>query len=205
MTKLALRGTSAAFSAEGRAALAGVIALGILLVTRAPLPRAGLWPRLLITSAGVALGFPLLNALGQQHVATSHGAIVIALLPLATAGVSAAITGERPSTSYWLCSGVGLVAVVAFVVHEGGGSVSGGDLLLGGAVVAAAFSYAHGAVVSKELPGWQVICWAVVIALPWTVPITLLGLSGAGAPDTASQWAAFGYTAIGSQLFGFFF
>jgi drug/metabolite transporter (DMT)-like permease len=55
--------------------------------------------------------------------------------------------------------------------------------------------------------GWQVICWALVIALPMTVIPTLLKLP---APETLSAMPvsailSFLYLALFSQLIGFFF
>lgn len=204
-TKLVLGDSSTLFTAAGRGAIAGVVAGVLLLAGRAPAPNRDLWPRLTVVALGVVIGFPLLTAWGLQSVPSAHGAIVIALLPLATVGLGSLLTGERPSASYWTCSAVGVGAVTAFVAVNGHGTVQFGDLLLGLAVLAAACGYAYGAVLSSRMPGWQVICWALVALLPVTLPLTAIGLGGAGAPDRASSWLAFVYTAVGSQLVGFFF
>mgnify|MGYP003350526431 CR=1 FL=1 len=58
---------------------------------------------------------------------------------------------------------------------------------------------------SRALGGWQVICWALAIALPvmlagalWLMPASL---SGVGAP----AWAGLGYVSLFSMLIGFVF
>lgn len=203
-TKIVVQGSSVLFASAGRSVLAAIAAATILLAERAPRPPREVRRHLGWVVAGVGLGFPILNAWGLHTVPSAHGAVVIALLPLATAGVAALVAGERPSRRYWACSAVGVGAVLAFVVGQGTGGLQMGDLLLLGAVIAASFGYAHGAMASRVIPGRQVICWAVVLALPAVVPLAAIGLRGAGAPDTAGQWGAFAYTVLVSNLAGFF-
>ncbi|MEB0303607.1 hypothetical protein QN348_22225, partial [Mucilaginibacter sp. 5C4] len=76
----------------------------------------------------------------------SHGAVVIALLPAATA-VMAVIRGkERPPLSFWIMATVGAMVAVAFASLQGGEGIrlQWSDLLLFGAVMAAAIGYAEG-------------------------------------------------------------
>ena len=47
------------------------------------------------------------------------------------------------------------------------------DLLVVGAVLASSWCYVEGAVVTRVFPGWQVISWVVVLALPVTVPASI--------------------------------
>lgn len=42
------------------------------------------------------------------------------------------------------------------------------------AVIVCGLGYAEGAKLTRELGGWQVICWALVIALPLMLPASLL-------------------------------
>lgn len=190
----------------GRGVVAGVAAAFILLVTRQKWPARKAWRHLIIASAGVVLGFPVLATLAMQYVPASHGGIVLAILPLATAIAGAILAGERPSIGFWLCSIAGTAAVLTFALIEGAGStgIHTADLLLAAAVVAAAIGYAEGGVLARSMAGWQVICWALVIA----APISLAALIIIGtpinwyAPPTA--WLGFGYLALFSQLIGFF-
>ena len=203
MTKIVMRGSSVLFAAAGRAVLAGAVAGVILAVRRVPAPT-GPARRQILIAAPFVFAFPLLFSCAFLTVPSTHGAVVIALLPLATAGGAAVVAGERPSPAYWACSAVGLAAVAAFVASEGGAHVEMGDVLLVFAVLAAAIGYTYGGLASATLPGWQVISWIVVWSLPVMVPLTLIGLAGAGLPNTSGQWWAFVYSALGSNLIGFF-
>ena len=204
LTKIAVRGLDPTVAAVGRAAVASVFAAVVLLVARAPRPtRRQTW-RLLPVVGGVIFGFPVLIAYALRHTASLHGSVVNGLLPLATAGLAVLRAGERPSAAYWACSAVGFAAVAAYVVHEGGGTLHAADALLVLAVLAAAIGYAEGALLARQLGGWQVICWALVLAAPLTWPITILAASRTGLHATGNEWAAFGYTAAVSMFVGFF-
>jgi drug/metabolite transporter (DMT)-like permease len=154
--------------------------------------------------AGVVFGFPILTAYALHHVPAAHGSVVTGLLPLATAGVAVVRVGERPSPAYWACSVIGLAAVIAYVARRGGGSLHIADLLLVLAVFAASVGYAEGALLSREMPAWQVISWALLLALPVTVPVTLATLRRDMHEATLGQWSAFAYTAVLSAFVGFF-
>jgi drug/metabolite transporter (DMT)-like permease len=129
--------------------------------------------------------------------------VVNGLLPLATAGLAVIRAGERPSGRYWICSAAGFAAVFGFVVFEGGSSLHVADLLLVLAVLAGAVGYTEGALLAREMGGWQVICWALVLGAPavWTVSIVAAARTGLDA--SAGQWVAFGYTAVFSMFLGF--
>jgi len=203
MTKIAVRGLDPIVAAIGRAAIAGVLAAITLAVTRSRRPTRAQARRLLWVVGGVVFGFPLLSAYALRHTDSSHGSVVNGLLPLATAGLAVIRAGERPSARYWVCSFVGFAAVIAFVVEQGGRSLHVADLLLVAAVVAAAIGYTEGALLAREIGGWQVICWALVLAAPavWTVSIVAAARTGLDA--TPGQWVAFGYTAVLSMFLGF--
>lgn len=204
MTKIAVRGFDPVVAAIGRAAVAGVLAAVVLLVVRPPRPTAAQVRGLVLVVGGVAIGFPLLTAYALRSTGSMHGSVVNGLLPLATAGLAVVRAGERPSPRYWACSGVGFGAVLAFVIAEGGGSVHRADALLVLAVLAAALGYTEGALLARQMGGWQVITWALVIGSPATVAVTLLAARRTPIDATAGQWAAFGYTAVFSMLLGFF-
>ena len=205
MTKIAVRGLDPMLAAAGRGAVAAVLAAIALRTWRCTLPTPRQLRRLAIVVVGVVVGFPLLTAYAMRLVPGSHGAVLTGLLPLVTAGVAVARAGERPSGRYWACSLVGLGAVVWFALGEGGGSLHLADLLLLGGVLAAAVGYNEGALLAREMPGWQVVSWALVLAAPLTVGATAWAVAAVGQLDaTAGQWAAFGYTAAVSMFFAFF-
>ncbi len=193
------------FVACARAVVAGVLAATALLVTRAPLPRGGQWLRLGVVAAGVVTGFPLLTTFALTTTSAGHSAVVIALLPAATAVLAVLRTDERPPRAFWCAAAAGAVAAVGFAVFGGGGfsGLHWPDLLLFGAVVAAAAGYAEGGLLARELGPWQTISWALVLSAPPMV--TLSGIAIAAQPPTGSpaQWASFAYLGVVSMFLGF--
>ena len=195
---------SGVFIALGRAVVAGALSAAFLLATRAPWPRREEWRPLALTSAGVVFGFPLLTSIAMRYVQAVHAAVIIAVLPLATAAVGAWLQRQRPSASFWACAIAGSTLVAGFAAWKAGGlgGLHLADLLLLAAVGCAAIGYGYGARLSQRMRAEHVICWALVIALPLTVPATLL--SRPHAPVAASAWWAFGYVAVFSMWLGFF-
>ncbi|WP_083873096.1 DMT family transporter [Nocardia testacea] len=197
-------GMSPLFVACGRAVVAGVLAATALLVTRPPLPRGRQWIRLGVVAAGVVAGFPLLTSFALTLTSAGHSAVVIALLPAATAVLAVLRTEERPPRAFWWAAAAGAVAAVGFAVFRGGGfGLQWPDLLLFGAVVAAAAAYAEGGLLARELGPWQTISWALVLSAPPMVALS--GIALAFQPPTASpaQWASFAYLGVVSMFLGF--
>ena len=157
-----------------RTAIAGLCSLALLIVLRRPLPPRRLWPQLAIATLGVSILFPFLMALGVQTVDASHGAVVLGILPVATAFVAVLITHERPKPLFWVASLAGAALVIAFAIRQGGGTLSVGDLLLFGAVASSAIGYAYSGRLTALMPGWEVISWALVVALPVSLPAAAL-------------------------------
>ncbi|AXJ10945.1 DMT family transporter [Arthrobacter sp. PM3] len=205
-TRVAVAGLSPLFIGSGRAVVAAVLAAAALAVTRQRLPRGTQWARVAVVAGGVVAGFPLLTSFALTSVPASHGAVVIALLPAATATMAVLRGHERPPTTFWAMTGVGAVAAIAFAsVQSGGiGQLHLADALLFGAVVAAAIGYAEGGTLARELGAWQTVSWALVLAAP--VMASMAALSVAGQPPSASpaQWAAFAYLGVVSMFLGFF-
>lgn len=192
------------WSATGlRGALAGLLAVLHLAAVRAPLPQRRHWPGLLVVSGGCVLGFPLLTTLALRTSSTAHSAVVIGVLPLATATVAALRTGRRPSGAFWAAALAGAAAVLAFTLVQSHGRPTVADLYLFAAVLLCAAGYAEGGRLSRDLPGAQVIAWAVVAALPATLLTAALGLGTEPVRLGAQALAGLAYTAAVSQLGGF--
>jgi drug/metabolite transporter (DMT)-like permease len=209
MTRLAV-GTpqaplmSGVFVAMGRAAVAALLSIAFLLLTRAPWPRRADWWPLLLTSAGVVFGFPLFTSVAMRHVEAVHSSVIVGVLPLATALVGAMLHRQRPSLGFWLCGGVGSALVVGFALLKSGSGMElqFADLLLLSAMACAAVGYGYGARLSQRMRAEHVICWALVAALPAALPLALWSRPQAALP--ASAWWGFGYVALFSMWLGFF-
>jgi drug/metabolite transporter (DMT)-like permease len=204
VTRLAMADSDPVVFGLGRSLLAAAVAAAILLATRQRWPRGREWRALAVVAAGVIFGFPLLSAWGMQRVPAAHGGVVLGILPLATVMASVVILRERPSLGFWLVSLTGGAAVVVFSLLRGGGSLGIGHLALLGSVACAAVGYAEGARLTRSLGGWQVICWALVLAFPLLLVPVVPAVIVHGLPGSPQSWAAFLYVALFSQLFGFF-
>ena len=205
-TRVAVEGMSPLFIGTGRAVVAAVLAAAALALTRQRLPRGTQWVRLGVVAGGVVLGFPLLTSYALTSVPAAHGAVVIALLPAATATMAVLRGHERPPTRFWVFAALGVAATLAFVLLQGGGLGGFGvaDLLLLGAVVSAAVAYAEGGLLARELGSWQTVSWALVVAAPVTFVLAAGSVLSEPPSATAAQWAAFGYLAAVSMYLGFF-
>ncbi|WP_309709718.1 DMT family transporter [Pseudolysinimonas sp.] len=206
LTRIAVGGLSPLFIGAGRAVIAAILAALVLGITRQRRPRGSQWWRLALVGAGVIAGFPLLTSYALTTASASHGAVVIALLPAATA-VFAVIRGhERPPLPFWIFAALGAVAALVFasLQADGFGPPVWTDLLFFGAVIAAALGYSEGALLSRELGAWQTISWALVLAAPVMTVLTVISWALHPPDATPVEWASFAYLAVVSMYVAFF-
>jgi drug/metabolite transporter (DMT)-like permease len=186
-----------------RGALAAVIAFAALLLARAPRPQRADLPALLVVAGGCVVGFPLLTTLALQTSSTAHSAVVIGLLPMATATIGALRTGRHPSKVFWAAAATGAVAVLAFTLAQNHGRPTIADLYLFGGLLVCAGGYAEGGRLSVHMPGWQVIAWGVVLAAPVTFAVGAVALATEPVHLTAKALTGLAYIAGISQFGGF--
>jgi len=203
-TKLAVEDLDPWVVAFGRAVVAALLALVVLRVGRAPWPTPRQWRRLAIVAAGVVFGFPLFTSIALTATDASHGAVVVALLPAATALAAVARAGERPGPAFWLAAGAGLAVVLAFVLVEAAGGFTAADALLLLATATCAVGYAEGGALARELGGARTICWALVLSLPATLPVAAVAVASTGLSAGAPALAGFVYVSAVSMFLGFF-
>jgi drug/metabolite transporter (DMT)-like permease len=201
---IAVREFDPLFISIGRTVLAACIAAPILILSRQMWPDLADLKQLFFVVLGVIFGFPILSTIAMKTAPASHGSVVLALLPLGTAFMSTIFAGERPSIAFWAWSVLGSAAVVIYALWDGGVALHGADSLLVLAVLAASMGYAAGGNLARKLGGWQVICWALIVALPLTLPLTLYFAQGVTGTESVHSWLCFIYLALMSQLIGFF-
>jgi drug/metabolite transporter (DMT)-like permease len=206
LTRVAVGGLSPLFIGSGRAVVAAVLAISALAITRQPFPVGSQWLRIGVVAAGVVVGFPVLTSYALTVTPASHGAVVIALLPAVTAVAAVLRTGERPARAFWAFSVAGTAAAVAFALlqNDGWGDLHGADLLLFGAVLAAAVGYAEGGLLAREIGSWQTVSWALVISSPLMLPLAGVAVARQAPSGTAVEWASFAYLSAVSMYLGFF-
>lgn len=203
-TKIVLPYLNPIFIGLGRAVFAAIFAAIFLFWFRQKMPNRTQLFKLFIVALGVVVGFPVLSSWAMQYVPASHGGVVVGILPLITAIVGVLIGHERPSFAFWTVSFIGSALVVCYALLQGAGGLNIADVALFGAIVSAAIGYAVGARLSKDLGGWQVICWALVLAFPFIIIPTIKYKPESFLNLSLSAYASFCYLAIVSQLFAFF-
>ena len=205
-TRIAVAELPPVFVGLGRAIVAAVIAGIMLSVTRSPRPVRRDLLKLLLAGFGIVIGFPLFSAIAMQTAPASHGAVVLGILPLATAAAAIVFAGENPSLKFWGWAIAGSVTVLAFAMLNAGGSeLYGADLLLLGSIIAAAIGYAISGDLTRRLGGWQVISWCLLVMVPVIIVPVLFFLPDVNWSASTSAWLAFAYVAVFSQFLGFFF
>ncbi|HEV3105244.1 MAG TPA: DMT family transporter [Trinickia sp.] len=208
MTRIVVQEWHPLLNGLGRALAAAVPAGALLAWRRERWPTRAQLKQLAVVALGVIIAFPVFSAWAMKTLPSSHGALVNGLQPLFVALYAAWLSHERPSPAFWASAAVGSGLVVAFALHAGGGALQAGDALMLVAVVVGALGYAEGARLAREMGGWQVICWALVVAAPFlALPVGWLAwqqhLHHPG-PVAMKTWLAFSYVALFSQFIGFF-
>jgi drug/metabolite transporter (DMT)-like permease len=204
-TRAAVAQFDPVFLTAARAAIAGLLGIGLLLLFKQKRPaRADAIP-LTIVALGVVVGFPLLTALALRHVTSAHSIVFIGLLPLATAIFGVLRGGERPHPAFWVFAALGGALVAGFALSQGGSASPIGDGLMLAAIVVCGLGYAEGAKLSRALGGWQVISWALALSLPIMLPLTLVLMPPSFDGIAASAWLGLIYVSLFSMLIGFVF
>ncbi len=204
-TRMAVAELNPVFVAMGRAVVAAMIAAFLLWRMRAIKPTTAQIKPLLLCALGVVIGFPVFSSIAMRYVPASHGAIVLGILPLATALFAALRFKERPSMGFWIMAVLGSALVIGFALLQGGGRFQMADLALFAAVVFAAMGYAEGASLSQTMGGQQVISWALILAMPLVLPLALWLGWHYGVQASPGAWLGFAYVSLFSMFIGFFF
>ncbi|MFZ6656608.1 DMT family transporter [Undibacterium sp. TJN19] len=204
-TRMAVAELNPVFVAFGRAVVAAACTAILLWATRASWPDRAQIRSLLLTAGGVVIGFPVFSSVAMAYVPASHGAIVLGILPLATAIFGAMRSHERPSTGFWLMAMLGSALVILFALMQGGGSFQWADLALLMAVIAGAMGYAEGGQLAQSMGGQQVISWALVLSMPLLLPVTVWLGWHYGVQASPRAWLGFAYVSVFSMFIGFFF
>ena len=202
-TRVALGIFSPGFVTYGRAAAATAAAALLLTYLRRRFPREDVGALLLIGLL-LVFGFPLLSSIALKTVPAAHGGVVLGILPLATSIFAALIGGERPSSLFWLCGVIGAILVVCFAMRDGGMTLSAGDIWLLLAALSASLGYVVSGKLSRKMPGWEVICWALVLTSPASIVGSIATFQHHYLEATTVQDLAFLYLGFGSMFLGFF-
>lgn len=205
ITKIAVQSFNPYFIAFGRAALAGIAAASYLFMTKASLPSQSEFIKLIIIALGVVFGFPIFTTVAMTHGASSHGAVILGLLPLAITVIGVIRFGERPSLGFWVVSLIGAVIVMSYALIQGSGRFSYFDGLVAMGGLCACMGYVEGGQLSKKMNPVAVISWALVIALPINLIASGYFFMDEYLDASKTAWVSFLYLSFFSMYAGFFF
>ncbi len=205
-TRLAVLELPAIFVGAGRAMVAGLLAAVLLLLVPVVRPTRRDWAGLVIVAFGAVFAYPILSAVALQHMSSNHATLISALMPLMTAMFGAYLGKQRLKPGFWWCAVASSALVISYnLSQQQASAVSIGDATMFFACLCCGLAYAKGALLAKTLGSWQVICWALVLSLPITMPLTLWQLLQIDVSTvSAGGWYGFAYLALFSMFLGFF-
>lgn len=205
-TRVAVMGFEPGFLTAARAAIAGILGLILILVLKQKKPAKQDWWPLAIVAIGVVISFPLFTALALQYMNAAHSIVFVSLLPLATAIFAVLRGGEKPNQFFWIFAVLGSAVVFAYMFFISGDTSLGiGDFYMLMAIIFCGFGYAEGGVLSRKIGGWQVICWALILSLPFMLFLTVFYMPTSFQNISASAVVGLIYVSFFSMLIGFFF
>ncbi len=205
ITKIAVQSFNPYFIAFGRATLAGIAAASYLVLTSASRPSKSEFIKLVVIALGVVFGFPVFTTVAMTHGASSHGAVILGLLPLASTVLGVIRFRERPSLGFWVVSLIGAGLVLTYALIQGSGSLSYFDVLVALGGLCACVGYVEGGQLSKKMNPVAVISWALVISLPVNFIMASYFFKSEYVAVNAATWASFLYLSFFSMYAGFFF
>ena len=205
VSKIAVLSFNPYFIAFGRAVLAGCFALAYLFTQKQALPSRSDLKKFIVISLGVVFGFPIFTTVAMTHGSSSHGAVILGMMPLATTVIGVLRFKERPSLGFWLVSllGAGLVVLYALLKSSGGFTYVDTLLVLGG--ISACIGYVEGGELSRRMNPRAVISWALVISLPFNIVMTCFTYQQGYINAGLVAWTSFIYLSLFPMFLGFFF
>ncbi|OWF66899.1 EamA family transporter [Polynucleobacter hirudinilacicola] len=205
VTKIAVLSFDPYFIAFGRATLAAVVALAYLIYKKEPMPTRADFTKFVVIALGVVFGFPIFTTVAMTEGSSSHGAVILGMMPLATTVIGVIRFKERPSLGFWLVSLLGASLVVIYALLKSSGSFTYVDALLVLGGICACAGYVEGGELSRKMNPRSVISWALVISLPINLVVSYVTFDPQYINAGPIAWTSFIYLSLFSMYIGFFF
>jgi O-acetylserine/cysteine efflux transporter len=208
-TRLAVEDVPPLMVAVLRTVIAGLVAVPILLGMRLRVPAAQRSRVLLGLSALTGfVAFPILYTLGQERTSATHGALILAALPVFTGAWAAVVDRRRPRTRWILGCAIALAGEAAMIASRAGSGTEptfGGDLLILASATLVSAGYVAGALLS--LAGYKSLAttlWGVALGAVVMAPLGVGLVAADGAPSAdAAAWGSILFLAIMTSIVGY--
>lgn len=209
---LASQGFSPTIVAIGRIIPAGIGAVIALKLNGQPLlPPREIWNKIWLVAFGLILGFPIFSTLAMQTIPASDAGVIVAIAPIFSALVAIAIFNhQKPRPAFWIAAATGTVSAMIFSLSRssgfGGGELWGYHIMVV-AVVFGALGNVSAATLAAKFNAFYVISWAIVISIPFLLPVTIFELVSNPIRQMpgAMAWAGFLFVSLFSIFIGHYF
>lgn len=210
--RVAVQSMDALTAGALRSAVAGGVALAIALLWRLKRPGTARGWALLVAAGWCNFAlWPMLMSVGIGLSNASHAALIMALLPVFTGLIAAALVRRWPRLGWWAGAALALAGAAALIFMSrpagdftlAGNQLAGDLVILGGAVICAG-GYVLGARASPGIGAWPATCWQLAAALLLLLPALAFRWPATdwGAVSAAS-WAGIAWMALCSSLVGY--
>ena len=208
-TKLATREIDPLLVGIGRTLLGGLAAAPLALALRIERPRGRQIPLFALSAFCGFIGFPILFTIGQRLTSAMHGGLVLAVLPIFTGLIAAAVEGRRPGGLWWLGCAIATAGEALLVAGRGSSGTTGasleGDLLVILSCTLASTGYVAGARLSQmQYASLGTSFWGASAASILLLPV-LPAVNGGWTPPAAGPvaWGAVAFLAWITSILGY--
>lgn len=194
-----------------RSLLAGVIAAVIAIGARLPLPRSPReWMLLAVSGFASFAAWPMLLSVGIGLTTANHAALIMAMIPVFTGLIAAAVDRRWPVPAWWLGVLVAAIGTFALVTQRSVVAAAEpeatllGDLVILSGVGICALGYVAGGKLSPVLGTKATTFWGLAAATTVLAPTLLLLLPRTDWSAVAAEgWLAIGYMTLMSSIVGY--
>ncbi len=187
----------------------GGLALAVILKIRPPRHRRDVFQVALAGACGM-IAFPTVFSLGMQTTSASHGAMILAFMPVTTSAIAFAVDWEMPPIPWWLGCGLAVIGEAILVFKWEGAAAIGeasfkGDILVLLSTFFASAGYVLGGRLQKRgYPARGITFWGAAISGAVLVPLSArLVVSVDATLWHPATWVALGYLAFGVTILGY--
>ena len=208
-TKLAAREIDPVVVGMARTVLGGIVAAPLALMFRIALPRREHWLAFGISAFCGFIAFPIMFSIGQRMTSAMHGGLILAVLPIFTGLVAAAVERRRPAGRWWLGCAIAFAGEIVLVTGRAASGAAAssipGDLLVLLASALAASGYVAGARLTQaKYASLGATLWGIAAASLILLPGLPVANGGWSVPAASPiAWAAVAFLAWVTSILGY--